>query len=109
MLQNILELFFTEKERNTWNVTEWNTEIDSNALKIFLYDKGKWVKDGLINVIEIADKQFGSLAVYHISFTEIQIKHWIFKKSNHSSKQTWVFTVLKCGKPFTVRQKNPKP
>lgn len=64
--------------------------------------------DWLINVIEIADKQFGSLAVYHISFTEIQIKHWIFKKSNHSSKQTWVFTVLKCGKPFTVRQKKPQ-
>lgn len=53
MLQNILELFFTEKELNTWNVTEWNTEIDSNAFKIFLYDKGsishQWLKDGLIN------------------------------------------------------------
>ena len=35
MLQNILELFFTEKELNTWNVTEWNTEIDSNAFKFF--------------------------------------------------------------------------
>ena len=62
--------------------------------------------DWLINVIEIADKQFGNFAVYHISFTEIQIKHWIFKKPNHSGKQTWInlFMVLKCGKPFTVRQ-----